>query len=395
MASRIMSRGCLRSNLAAPQKIRGAGSRFSRAASTGEQLGGQRLWQTTNGPKSPHSGRRDTFNPLDSAADKRARAEEVAYYKRRMRFAGIGVAFSFFGMILTVYLFPIETPKDRLDAPTSSPPFPDQTPVVGLTNTELVETGTSTIPYFPRTITLPATESTKTAALPSGIGDADSEYTLLGLGVRTVSFLGIQVYVVGIYCANSDLTALQAAFIKEGANAESASTLIAGEKDALRKRLHDPEDGEQIWERVLEKSGARSVVRIVPTRNTDFPHLRDGFERGINARVKARPGIAEDETLGDSVQQFKGLFGKGKLGKGEVMLLERGRAGELKAWIQEKKEGNYSALGEVKDERISRFLWLGYLGGKTVASEPCRKSVIDGVMAVVGRPIGSAETQVV
>ena len=89
------------------------------------------------------------------------------------------------------------------------------------------------------------------------------------------------------------------------------------------------------------------------------------------------------------------MFGKGQLRKGEVMLLERGRAGELKAWAQEKKEGDFTAMGEIKDERISRLMWLGYLGGKTVSSEPCRKSVVDGVMAVVERPIGTAETQVV
>ena len=346
--------------------------------------------------RAAESGREtDSFNPIDRIAVQRQIDLEIAYAKRRMRLAAVGLGFSFMGIAIIAYLFPPEALNPtKLDAPTSAPPFPDTTPTIAQQNLELVETGTSTIPHFPRTITLPENESTKTPALPSGIGDNESEYTLLGLGVRTVSFLGIQVYVVGIYVANTDLTALQAAFVKEAANAESASTLIAGEKDSLRKRLMDPVDGEQIWEKVLEKSGARSVVRIVPTRNTDFPHLRDGFERGINARVKARAGWAEDETLGESVQTFKAMFGRGKLAKGDVMLLERGRQGELKAWVQGKKESDFTSMGEVKDERISRLMWLNYLGGKSVASEPCRKSVVEGVMAVVERPVGTAETQV-
>lgn len=52
-------------------------------------------------------------------------------------------------------------------------------------------------------------------------------------------------------------------------------------------------------------------------------------------------------------------------------------------------------LGSVKDERISRLIWLGYLGGDKVSSEAARKGVVDGCVAFAGRPVGSVETRVI
>ncbi len=68
---------------------------------------------------------------------------------------------------------------------------------------ELVETGTSYVPYFPRTISLPTSTSG-----PEDI-TSEAEYQLLGLGIRKVSFLRVQVYVVGLYVKTTDLSTLQ------------------------------------------------------------------------------------------------------------------------------------------------------------------------------------------
>lgn len=54
-----------------------------------------------------------------------------------------------------------------------------------------------------------------------------------------------------------------------------------------------------------------------------------------------------------------------------------------------------SLLGGVNDERISRLVWMGYLAGENIASEDARQSVVDGVMDLVERPIGTVETQVI
>lgn len=271
------------------------------------------------------------------------------------------------------------------------------------------------MPYFPKTIWLPrsgsAKEETASAALPAGTGAAqeEEEYQLMGLGVRTVSFLSIQVYVVGFYVAKGDMGRLQEELVRAYMpSGSSASALVQGEKEDLRKMLLDGKGSEAIWTQVLKEGGVRSAVRIVPTRDTNFGHLRDGWMRGVDARGKG-PEF-EGPDFKSAVDEFKGMMGgRGSVGKGRVLLLGRGARGDLRAWVEEDVAANAEArqqntrikgdrmsiLGSVRDERISRLVWMGYLAGKNVASEAARRSVIDGVMEVVERPIGTVETQVV
>ena len=277
-----------------------------------------------------------------------------------------------------------------------------------------VSTGTSKVPYFPRAIWLPRSGGSKiesrSAALPAGVGPAreEEEYHLLGLGVRTVSFLSIQVYVVGIYIAKGDLGRFQEDLIRLSVpEGSTASTLVQNEKEDLRKRLLDGSDSEQLWGKILQNGGIRSAIRIVPVRDTNFNHLRDGWLRGIDMRGKG-PEF-EDQNFKASVADFKNIMGgRGSVGKGRVMLLGRGTGGDLRAWVEEDaatagqaeqnlqilKGDRMSLLGRVDDERLSRLVWLGYLAGSKVASEAARESVIEGVMDVVARPSGTIETQV-
>ena len=157
-----------------------------------------------------------------------------------------------------------------------------------------------------------------------------------------------------------------------------------------------------MWDEVLRGAGVRSVLRIVPTRGTNFGHMRDGWVRSIDARSKpGMMGEKEMEGLGESVGDFKAIFGAGKsVGKGRELLLRRGVDGELGVWLEQDEgekglKGERAWLGGLKDERISRLVWLGYLAGGNVASEEARKSVVSGVMDLVERPIGTIDTQVV
>jgi hypothetical protein len=276
-----------------------------------------------------------------------------------------------------------------------------------------VATGTSTIPYFPRTIWLPISGNARgegiSAALPAGMGAAreEEEYQLLGLGVRKVSLFRIQVYVVGFYIAKGDLGKLQEELVKASVGS-GASTLVQGEKEQLRKTLLDGDGSTKVWAEVLKEGGVKSAVRIVPTRNTNFAHLRDGWLRGIDLRGKGKE--FEGEDFKQAVGDFKGMLGgRGSVGKGKVLLLGRGADGTLRAWVEEDKPAaaeaqpqtlsargaKMSLLGGVKDERISRLVWMGYLAGETIASEDARQSIVDGVMELVERPIGTVETQVI
>ena len=289
---------------------------------------------------------------------------------------------------------------------------------------ELVETGTSYVPYFPRTIRIP-TDTSGPEAITT-----DAEYTLLGLGIRKVSFLRVQVYVVGLYVKTADLSTLQNHLINT-VN-PTASALIPNEKKDLRESLLDPEKSNKIWESILAKNGMDGVdmaFRVVPCRGTDFKHLQDGWMRGIASRTDevrrkqaelirqqaaenksislpkpVEEGEFQDESFGLAMKEFRNLFqGKGKAPKGSVIILTRNKSGHLGALYQpivkaanSKQEvmGKSSWLGEVRDERVGRLVWLLYLGGQNVSSEPARQSIVDGCIDIVERPVGTLETMV-
>lgn len=256
---------------------------------------------------------------------------------------------------------------------------------------EIVPTGNSTVPDFPRTIEVPSygpegeLAGTVSASTPT-------EYTLVGLGLRTVSFLSIQVYVVGYYVATADIASLQSALVKK-VN-PMATTLIPGEKDHLRNALLDPVEGQETWSELLDRGiPARSVFRVVPVRDTDFHHLRDGFVRAIQANHPSTgPG---DDAFGEAVRDFRALFNRGSVPKKRELLLMRDGSGRLHIAYDDGKKGGSKLLGTVNSPELSKALWLNYLAGKKVASEPARKSIVEGIMEFVERPVGTVATQVV
>jgi hypothetical protein len=350
--------------------------------------------------------RRQPLGTLEELSASRLDDAEISALKKRRNTAAVGVAICMVATIALVGVTDFNKP-DKTDAGNQSFPSPEEDEKTR----NLRATGTSSVPFFPKTMTLPSStpQSTATPALPAGVtlpgtstASNNDEFTLLGLGIRTVSFLSIQVYVVGLYIATADLPVLQSAMIKAGADMPSASTLVSNEKERLKQRLLDPDMGVEVWDKLLQESNIRSLVRVVPTRNTDYAHLRDGWVRGIMARcgnATSSPVTGEkfdDDQFGEAVSEFKKMFGNRNLKKGKVLLLEREKSGRLVGWEQKGvQEDDIKKMGTVNDERVGRLVWMGYLAGKNVSSEGARRDVVDGVMDLVERPIGTVETQVV
>lgn len=261
---------------------------------------------------------------------------------------------------------------------------------------EVVPTGNATVPVFPRTIdvSLPL-DTAQQSPLAASISDSTgTQYTLVGLGMRSVTFIGMNVYLLGFYVATQDIARLQHYLVK---NVNSvATTLIPSEKDTLRQRLLDPAEGEELWNGILKDAKCRSIIRISPVRDTDFHHLRDGFVRAIQARSQ-RDKAYSDEAFGVAMKDFKAMFNRGSVPKKKEMLLCRNESGALAITYDSSsgKEPQREVLGTIADERLSQLLWLNYLAGSKVASEPARKNIVEGVMEFVERPVGTVATQVV
>ena len=419
----------------------------------------QRLLRT--GPPLRSAGVKNNNNPLRTArsnATNQAREQEISRYRRSIAVSAAGIvvcAVGMYGVIKTdVFGVPQAatttttttvdkskredagsdkssingntTAAVRLDGPGSSSNFVSgdggtSSSVIRLQGQQgdphQVPTGNSAAPFFPTTIKLPgALSSQSSSGLKSGeevANDDEQEYNLLGLGIRTVSFLRIQVYVVGLYVAKSDMPELQKLLVRTAIRppgqektktnsfiADAATSLVPGERQQLKELLLDAEQSNEAWNAILKKTedeGVRTALRIVPTRNTDFMHLRDGWVRGITARAtaaaqKAQNPEFQDESFGTALNDFKSMFGGGlrkSVPKGQALVLHRNAHGVFDALYEPDAARPLRWLGRVHDERISRLVWLHYLGGKNVASEPARQSVVEGVMGVVERPVGT------
>lgn len=343
---------------------------------------------------------------LDPITLHRLEAERINYYKRRSYYAGLGCVLSMLAIYLTATSIdlnkyppsgPVRTDSGRKDDPLVVLGRERKVVVQRLgeepeEKSDTVETGTSTVPTFPRVLDF-ADDVREKGKGVEGWSESERlvEYQLMGLGVRTVSFLGIEVYVVGMYVATEDIALLQRALVKK--IAPGGSTLVAGEKDKLKELLYDPEEGTRIWSDLLKESGARTLIRIVPVKKTDFKHLRDAWVRSLTTRAQSDKDEYGDEQFGKSVAELKLLFSGGSIPKGKELLMLRDAKGKLAIWYDDGKKGA-QRLGDVVDERISRAVWLNYLAGKSVSSEPARKSIIEGVMEFVERPVGTVATQV-
>ncbi|RPA88356.1 hypothetical protein L873DRAFT_1824613, partial [Choiromyces venosus 120613-1] len=298
--------------------------------------------------------------------------EELHAAKRRQALLTVGAVTS----MITLYVLAIQSPKQSLDSSLPHPPIQPGAPIILTTEeekragVELVPSGTTSVPDFPKHLEIEG-----------------KEHTLVGLGIRTV-------YVVGLYASTSDLPTLSTHLLQHAAPSGATSTTVS-ERDSLRTLLLSPERNEEIFTALLKDAHISTALRIVPTRNTDFSHLRDGWVRSITARAK-RGGVYEDPGWAAALDDFKRLFGgRGSVPKKKTLLLVRDGEGKLTCWYDPDGRGDGKLgsktvrLGDIGDYRVGLALWLGYLAGEKVASVPARESVVEGLVELVGRPVGS------
>ncbi|KAF9133413.1 Altered inheritance of mitochondria protein 18 mitochondrial [Mortierella sp. 14UC] len=177
------------------------------------------------------------------------------------------------------------------------------------------------------------------ATIPSEDG---SPARLLGLGVRKITFLKVQVYVVGLYAKASDLEDHNSRFRALTEVQKFQRTDAASSDAAFRAIVQNP---------------IELVLRIVPVRNTNGPHLRDGFVRNLTHTIKQQNlNDVENEEAMKGIVEFKNLFPKGKINAGQAMLFRNTR----NTWL------------------IESF-FLGYLQGDNPISSKARDSIAQGI----------------
>lgn len=119
--------------------------------------------------------------------------------------------------------------------------------------------------------------------------------------------------------------------------------------------------------RVFLKADHR-ISRLVPTRNTDFGHLRDGFVRALSARQKSALkstslSTEQSDTISESISTFKNFFPNSSVPKGQELLLVRTFDGKLAVEYQGK------SMGVLNDPWVAKEMMLAYFADQSVPSQ--------------------------
>lgn len=196
------------------------------------------------------------------------------------------------------------------------------------------------------------------------------EYECLGTGVRAVTFLQMHVYAVGMYICTEDVAKAQEVL-------RSAKNDFKLENDAkLAEVLKTSDFGTEIITKLLD-SHVRLAVRIVPVKNTDFNHMRDGMVSNIMNRPDAKS--TTDPTFGEGIKQLKNNYGrKGKFPKGNIMTWVRDNAGNMDSYYGS-SDAKLEHLCKVESNDVSKMFFLQYLTGEKPNSPTLKENTLNAL----------------
>lgn len=208
-----------------------------------------------------------------------------------------------------------------------------------------------------------------------------TQYSLLGYGFRSVTFISFKVYALGIYIADQDKhlipEVLDSKFLSSAFIDIDASK---SHKENVKRALDDPERSTVLIGNLLD-SGARMLAKITPVRNTDFNHLRDGFIRTILNHPEAKN---HQEVLSAGLEELKQAFTeKGKVAKDDDLLIELQANGELQFSYFNRKKDQVVTMGHVYEPLVSKLLFSQYMSGPKPLSPSAKESVAAHISAMV------------
>ncbi|KAG1114990.1 hypothetical protein G6F42_014055 [Rhizopus arrhizus] len=207
----------------------------------------------------------------------------------------------------------------------------------------------SEAPAYAGTVEDPATN----LVFPINLNTDNEWKRLIGLGVRAVTFINMNVYVVGMYMKSEDIGELRK---------------LDGWKDFDKSKfLQDTELAEQF----LDQPYALSI-RLVPTRATNTQHLRDGFLRLLMQRMKDQD-MSEDEEreVLKAIQEFKSNFVSMRVKKDSEFIFTKTKEGGLKL-VYEGRD-----FGTVQNPWLAKNFFMAYLNPKAPSSEAALHDIAD------------------
>ncbi|KAL8280982.1 hypothetical protein RQP46_006661 [Phenoliferia psychrophenolica] len=203
-------------------------------------------------------------------------------------------------------------------------------------------------------------DPTTSTPFPSAIVNPNGKVlSLIGTGVRTVSFLAVRVYCGGIYIQEEALNKIKSGAMSGWEGYEPSRLLPPFKSTGNEVR------GEELIARILDGNYAVAVT-IVPLRNTSLTHLRDAFSRSLVARLKlAHVSSAltpeEMEAASTHLSELRTLFPGKQLDKGSSMVCHFFDGAVRFDLLDPKDPTKVETLGTLRDPVLARQLFLSYL----------------------------------
>lgn len=208
-----------------------------------------------------------------------------------------------------------------------------------------------------------------------------TEYSLLGYGFRSVTFVSFRVYALGIYIADQDKplvpTVLDSNFMSTAFIDTDPSK---SHSENVKQALDNPSKSGVLIGNLLD-GGARMLAKLTPVRNTDFNHLRDGFIRTILNHPEAKNN---QEKLSAGLEELRQAFTeKGKVAKDDDLLVELQANGALQFLYYNRKKDQVLTMGRVDEPLVGKYLFSQYMSGPKPLSPSTKESVAAHIAAMV------------
>ncbi|AMD20962.1 HEL319Cp [Eremothecium sinecaudum] len=204
-----------------------------------------------------------------------------------------------------------------------------------------------------------------------------TDFTMLGYGVRTVTFLSFKVYGIGIYVATKDLELIPKVLNSQFMKALTDVDKNLSHKENVQVALDDDENSRIVIDNILA-AGVRMVAKITPLRNTDFKHMKDGLIKSI----LKHPGCKLDpEAVKRGIEELRNAISrKGSMPKDNDLYLELLQDGSLQASYYDRKNDKSMKIGNVSEPLIGKLLFGQYLSG---GSPLCEKAKLTSSKKIV------------
>ena len=198
-------------------------------------------------------------------------------------------------------------------------------------------------------------------AFPSTLDDQ----TLLGMGVRQVTFMYFNAYAIGLYADNSTLSSI----LKKSRWAQEYT------KDKIIKA-----SPESKWFLSDLLSPGHTLTLLVKTaRTTDAPHLRNGFVKFLTNRLSTEKLPEEEKKkVLEALDTLRAQFPSGTFKQGNQILITRLPSGFLHMSFPE-NGGSFV----IQNARVAQWFFEGYLTTNRPISPPFLNSVAEGLERLV------------